>query len=196
MNRKVLLRLAGLILGPILIIAIGTYVLYPFIKQEKYSRITEKFDRKRALVVDENFRIGRDYQTVVEQVKLLRGRNKQLQAAVDSLSLTNRKLGQKLKEEAKQDSIDRARLSQRQRFVGQEVTQVAQPAADVADEDLSEKIKGLLSLDEENLSPIVNILSDDLLFQLYQEGNTIQRKKLLRSLKAERAAKLMSRVML
>jgi Mg/Co/Ni transporter MgtE len=59
-------------------------------------------------------------------------------------------------------------------------------------EDVS---KSLLNLDQEALSPIVNLLDDEQLVGLYNSASNMQRAKLLRSLKPEKAATVLKKVM-
>lgn len=198
MNQKVILKITGLVLGPVLLMAVGIYAFYPSLNQEKYEAVVDKFDRDRELPASgDGFKVGRDFQTLTEQVKLFRAENKHLQTVIDSLRSVTQELNLKLREEARQDSIDRVKEAQivaKQEGSGQTISSDGDAAASL--EDLSEKVKGLLSLDEENLAPIVNKMNDEQLYRLFRQANTIQQKKLLRSLESERAAKLMSRVML
>lgn len=64
------------------------------------------------------------------------------------------------------------------------------------DTEFFEKIKSLLSLDEEELAPIVNQLSNEQLILLYNGGGNLQKEKLLRALSPERAAAIITEIML
>ena len=67
------------------------------------------------------------------------------------------------------------------------------------DSDIDKKIqevsKSLLRLDEEELQPILNRLSDSHLYKLYLATTGVQREKLLRSLEPAKSAVLLKRVM-
>lgn len=55
--------------------------------------------------------------------------------------------------------------------------------------------KSLMRLDEEELAPILNRLTDPMLYSLYQATKGAQREKLLRSLEPAKSAVLLKRVM-
>lgn len=63
-------------------------------------------------------------------------------------------------------------------------------------EEFFDRVKSFLNLDEEELAPIVSKLDNEELVRLYRGGGTIQREKLLRSLKPDRAAEIMKEIML
>lgn len=63
------------------------------------------------------------------------------------------------------------------------------------DPKITEVSKSLLRLDEEELAPILNRLTDSMLLQLYEATNGVQREKLLRSLEPAKSAVLLKRVM-
>jgi hypothetical protein len=65
----------------------------------------------------------------------------------------------------------------------------------ISEDEFAENVKSLLGLDDEILAPIVNQLSDSQLIRLYRTGSSREQKKLLRTLKSKRAAKLMTEVM-
>ncbi|SMO81610.1 hypothetical protein [Gracilimonas mengyeensis] len=61
--------------------------------------------------------------------------------------------------------------------------------------EFSDRVKSLLNLDEDELAPILEKMSQEQLVRLYFGGGTIQREKILRSLKSDKAAKLMTEIM-
>jgi chaperonin cofactor prefoldin len=60
---------------------------------------------------------------------------------------------------------------------------------------VKEASKSLLNLEENSLGPIVNLLNEDQLINLYKHGSTRQREKLLRTLDPKKAASILKRVM-
>jgi Mg/Co/Ni transporter MgtE len=68
--------------------------------------------------------------------------------------------------------------------------------AEEPQEEFSERVKSLLNLDEEDLTPIASQMTQQELVKIYQTSSNLQREKLLRSLTPERAAKLMQEIML
>ena len=63
------------------------------------------------------------------------------------------------------------------------------------DENLQETTKTLLSMDEEDLAPIVNSLDDKELLKLYEYSSGMQRQKLLRSLDPQKASQILKTLM-
>jgi len=63
------------------------------------------------------------------------------------------------------------------------------------DERLVETAKTLLSMDEEDLAPIVNSLEDNELLKLYEHSAGMQRQKLLRTLDPQKASEILKTVM-
>jgi hypothetical protein len=70
---------------------------------------------------------------------------------------------------------------------------VTTPAED--DDALRRRVNSLLNLDEEELGPIIREMSNEELIKLYRVGGNQQREKLLRSLPAARAARIMREIM-
>ena len=64
-----------------------------------------------------------------------------------------------------------------------------------SDKKVEEIAKTLLNLDEEELDPIANLLSESQLVDLYASASKSQREKLLRVLKPEKAANILKKVM-
>ncbi|MDZ7772880.1 MAG: hypothetical protein U5K31_09095 [Balneolaceae bacterium] len=67
--------------------------------------------------------------------------------------------------------------------------------ADAEAANLEEISKSLLRMDEEALAPILDLLDDDQLVQLYKSSSNMQRQKLLQSLEPKKAADLLKKVM-
>ena len=194
MSKKGVLKIAGIIIGPLLVMAIAAYFLYPYFNEKEYEAIAEKYDRRDEPVAQvESMKIGKDFQTLVEQVKLLKTANEELNSTIDTLQKRNEVLAEKLKTHENK-STNEQDSSVVEPADSMQATTVSKQT--LAQEKFGERIKSLLNLDNEDLTPIVNEMTDRQLVQLYNGGSSIQRKKLLRSLDPKRAAKLMTEVML
>ena len=68
--------------------------------------------------------------------------------------------------------------------------------AGLTSEEFAQRIKSLLNLEEDDLAPILDKMTSEQLVRLYTGGGTIQREKILRSLSSDKAAKLMTEIML
>lgn len=199
MNKAAILKLAGFILVPFLVMLIATYFLYPYLNEGKYEEIvqsnqdefgqplgledTTMFNAQDTLIaltstdslVTDSITIV-DSLTVNEWKQLKEESAKNLaeivsmQMLIDSLQIANKKL--------------------------EEEKTLMLAEAETNSEDFLQKVKSLLNLEEDELSPILSKMSNEQLVRLYKSGGTIQREKILRSLNSDRAASLMSEIML
>jgi hypothetical protein len=204
MNKNKLLKLTGLFVVSSLVLALAAYFLYPYLNEQKYRQTVEDFQTQDSTAFISAGLDGSQPRTHSLRLDSLQKEEKRLRHLVDSLQAANTSLKEQLEELAKADSARKA--------VADEVT--AGALQDNISEDLlaadnngsiptpaerepfSERVKSLLNLDEEELALIINHLSNSQLVRLYRGGGTIQREKLLRSLKPERAAELIEEIML
>lgn len=194
MSKKGVLKIAGIIIGPLLLMTVAVYFLYPYFNEKEYEAIAEKYDRRDEPVSQvEGMEIGKDFQTLVEQVKLLKSANDQLNDVVDSLQQKNEELTEEVKRKEEQE-ISKPARSETAPADSVQTTRVSQK--NLPRESFGERVKSLLNLDNEDLTPIINEMTNKQLVRLYEGGSSMQRKKLLRSLDPKRAAKLMTEVML
>ncbi len=184
---------------PLLPMAVAVYFLFPYLNEEKYKETAEKHsddfvigDTTETNVTaaslsddggDGNVKdIGEDFSDLKEKSNEFQKNIDTLQHEVDSLTTVNDSLEQQLangeKEEAQTD----------ENTSGEDTTEISE-------EEFSENIKSLLDLDGESLSPILNKMSDEKLEQIFRAASGLQRKKLLRSMESDRAAKLMTEVL-
>lgn len=186
-------KILGFIFLPLLPLTVAVYFLFPYINEEKYQEVAEKYDEE--IVLADNFETPENYdgEAVEEDLGTLRERAsafqetiQELQIRLDSLTMVNDSLESKLlaKEEELTD------LKENEESATEDTV-----SEELSNEELAENVKSLLDLDDENLSPILNEMSDSQLIRLYEVGSSLQRKKLLRALESKRAAKLMTEVM-
>ncbi|NGP87399.1 hypothetical protein [Fodinibius halophilus] len=207
---KKILKIAAFILGPIIPLMVVIYFLFPYINEQQYEEIAEKYKDTPAIIDssasdnpvsanstndinDDIDSIGKDSQMLNERSKADTTTIALLKGKIDSLTIENDSLKTLLT--TKDDSLQLLR----QELALQD--SIAEAQSEKSEEDaisgkeFAENVKSLLSLDDENLAPIINELSDNELVRLYQGGSSRQRKKLLRTLQSKRAAKLMTEVM-
>lgn len=200
MNKAAILKLAGFILVPFLVMLIATYFLYPYLNEGKYEEIVQSnqddfgqplgledsamfFNAQDTLIaLTSTDSLDTDSITIVDSLtvdewKQLKDDSAKnlaeivsMQMLIDSLQIANKKL--------------------------QEEKTLMLAEAETNSEDFIQKVKSLLNLEEEELSPILSKMSNEQLVRLYKSGGTIQREKILRSLNSDRAASLMSEIML
>lgn len=195
MNIKKLLKILGFIIVPILPMAIAIYFLFPYINKDQYATVIEKKENYGlsldSVATKGTIEIATDFETLKEQVEAFQKRNATLSLLVDSLRTVNDSLKNEL-------AVKVEELEQVQAADGPAQTQkvaLSETQQQENEETFKENVKSLLSLDDENLAPILNQMSDEQLVRLYRSGSSIQRKKLLRTLESKRAAKLMSEIL-
>lgn len=213
MDKAIIIKLAGLLVGSFLVTIVIMYFLYPYLNEEGYQEVVAEVKTETdslatatnipnedilGVSIGENFITHRD--TCIDT-----NNNTILLATIDSLNQVNLGYEQRIAELTEQVSAAHA-ASQATPIVQNNTAN--NPAGNVANtlstdvntqiekEEFFERVKSFLNLDEEELAPIVAKLNNDELVRLYQGGGTIQREKLLRSLKPDRAASIMKEIML
>lgn len=207
MNKKKVLKILALIVGPILPMMIAIYFLFPYLNESKYDSVAEKYD-DTTILGDGSFSdtstsvesIGEDFATLKERSRVFQQNINELNHQIDSIKAVNDSLQKKLtaKEqmianiEEKGVRIDTVFKYEEPRATDSLQEEISKP---ISQEEFAENVKSLLGLDEDVLAPIVNQLSDNQLIRLYRNGSSREQKKLLRTLESKRAAKLMTEVM-
>lgn len=201
MNRVGLLKGTGLLVGSMVLMMVGVYFLYPHLNEEGYREaISESPEAEPAPEGGDRDYIGMEFEDLTVQIEELRNEERRLLDMVDSLTDLNSELTAGLDEA--QTEVDAQSEAAAGADPGGEPGEAGLFAdsgggdEDISDSGLSERVKSLLNLDEGELAPIINQMTNDQLILLYRSGGTIQREKLLRSLNPERAAELISEVML
>lgn len=216
MNKSALPKLAAVLLGCFVVILVAMFFLYPYLNEENYEQIQAERSERHIpegedpyvasgdpesvpvdsnLVTNVNFSDDGEGSAPVElseaaQIDSLLALNDSLMA---ELSETQRILNnlETFLEESGADPDEVASVMN-----GEGNAEILSAATAEPEEDFSERIKSLLNLDEEDLEPIANQMSQNDLVRIYRNSGNIQREKLLRSLSSERAADLMKEVML
>lgn len=214
MNKSALFKIAGIIVVSFVVVTVAMFFLYPYLNEEKYEQIqAERSERTpsnnfQAETQDDALpvEVGEGAESEPEPdstARVFEGDRDQLLMKLDSLKAINDSLSMDL--ESAQDSL--LNLENVLKQTGVDPQQLASAkqgdgdleflnATEEPKEEFSERVKSLLNLDEEQLTPIANQMSQQELVRIYSSSGNIQREKLLRSLSPERAAKLMKEIML
>jgi hypothetical protein len=200
MNLKKLLKIFGFVIGPLLPLAVAIYFLYPYLNEKEYQDIAKKYENTE--VLEDSSKVELDVgsyenKTSGEKIKAFRNVISHLRDQVDSLNILNDSLKTELSAKEKEIKDLQQREVNTADTLAEEAAneEVSEEDAGITEEEFADNIKSLLSLDDENLSPIINEMNDEQLIRLYKAGNSLQRKKLLRAFKSKRAANLMTEVM-
>lgn len=201
-----ILKIIGAFIGSFIVMLAAVFFLYPFLNAEKYEEIVMPRDEDGRIVTTSS-RYNRDeFAALSSELQRLERHNNELQILVDSLRQIT--FGQN---PVAIDSLINVAIAERGLVEPGSVAATAPSAATAAanvpaapsatpapqdDAAIRTQVNSLLNLDEEEMAPIVRELSNDQLKTLYRVASNQQREKLLRSLPANRAARLMQEVLL
>jgi hypothetical protein len=193
MDKKKLI-IGAVLVGLLPIFMVLFYFLYPKINTERYEEVINRQGEEEQIAFSKNVNLddpdlNKEFEGMANQMQEYLEREDKLNRSIDSLKQVNDSLNVLMA--AIQDSI-----IERSTTAPQEEIVEKSAGIEGFDENFSDRIKSLLNLDEEELAPIVDKMNKDQLVRLYQGGGSIQREKLLRALKPERAAELMQTIML
>ena len=197
-KKEALIKIAGFLLVPLVVMVLGVFFLYPYLNKQKYQDLVEKQEQQNfwgdslddypkayleanygGLYQDSMFVI-RDTVAVADTAMIntltfYKSENKRLQTKVDSLEFA---------------------LADLQITYDKEVASHAAGLVADTGEDFTQKVKSLLNLDENEMSPILAKMNKNELVKLYKGGSTMQREKILRALHPDKAAEVMKEIML
>lgn len=168
----------GGFIGSFLVLLVAAYFLFPYLNSDKAEKVqAENEPVQKASFNPSNYSL--------QTVDSLQNKIVKLQEVIDSL---------RAKENLNQQLVDslNQRLAAALETKPEETTPVS---ASLYNAPVGQTSKSLLSLDEDVLAPIVDLLEENQLISLYIEGSNRQRKKLLKTLKPEKAAKILKKVM-
>jgi seryl-tRNA synthetase len=201
MTKAGALKLAGIFFGSLLLLTAGFFFAYPHINEERYNEIIENFrddDVIDAMFEGDRRYIGIEFNELIDQIEKLRAEESTWSARFDSLNAVNSRLIsdiEALTERKEELANVKEELALRASEEGNEYSALDVNSNETP-EDISERVKSLMNLDEEELAPIVNQLSNEHLVRIYRNAGNMQREKLLRSLNPERAAEIVREIML
>lgn len=178
MNFKKIGTIAGGFLGSFLVVLVAMYFLYSYINpQQKESIETETTNMEETGFNPEKY-----------SPKAVESLNKQvenLQQIIDSIKTVETDYINRI--DSLQEHINQVEQDK-------EETTDKVPEAEMP-ENMEDVSRSLLNLDEDSLAPIVNLLDNEQLVGLYNSASNMQRAKLLRSLKPDKAATILKEVM-
>lgn len=202
MSKGAIVKIAGFLVVPILIMLVVVYLLYPMINSDRYDLIVRTNGTMvDSLALDSLARI--DSITTADSLAQLEkftsaqyamDLDKKWSTKVDSLERMVYLLSARL--EGIQSASDLRNQNNEPEATGNEPAK--EPSTDelLSDEAFKDRVKSLLNLEEDELAPILEKMTSNQLVRLYSEAGNTQREKILRALKSDRAARLITEVML
>jgi len=212
MNKVTILKITGILLVPFLIMLGGVFFLYPHLNEEKYDEIVETFEQQQEESFNEgafSYKPGENKQDTVSGAF---SDSVVTQASMDSLGVDTAyiageidSMGQSLNtvemfeenEIRLHGVIDSlyVRIDQLEQLVDS-LQNPVEENNELDPAEFTERVKSLLNLEEDELGPILKNMTKGQIVRLYNGGGTIQRQKILRSMEADKAAELMTEIML
>jgi hypothetical protein len=202
MSKGAIVKIAGFLVVPILIMLVVVYLLYPMINSDRYDLIVRTNGTMvDSLALDSLARIDSiaTADSLAQLEKLTSAQyamdlDKKWSTKVDSLERMVYLLSARL--EGIQNASDLRNQNNEPEATGNEPAK--EPSTDelLSDEAFKDRVKSLLNLEEDELAPILEKMTSNQLVRLYSEAGNTQREKILRALKSDRAARLITEVML
>lgn len=181
-------------MGTMAAMIMAAYLLYPYLNEEAYQEVLAMYTASDPVLDPDHAYPEMEFEDLVSQIENLQTSEERLQAALDSAEQENEDLRMDIEELQTAGNSDGEDTADRNPAILSADTM--EPEELNHDEGFSERVKSLLNLDEEELAPIVSQMSDNQLIRLYMGGGSLQQEKLLRALEPDRAASLISEVML
>ncbi len=190
MNKALILKIAVFITVPLLVMIIAMFFLYPYLNEDKYQKVVQEHESKLAADFESNITgITEKPDSLSTEVDSLRG--------LDSVAVQNLQLALAEKDSL-QSVVDSlmAELAKQHEIQKDEGALKAGNTPSLSAEDFADRVKSLLNLEEAELGPILEKMTKEQLVRLYNGGGTIQREKILRALNSDKAAELITEIML
>ena len=196
-KKNSLLFLMVLIVPPLVMIP-AMFFLYPYLQSEKHESVVEQVRAEWGLEEEASTASV----SPLDRMKSIREEElqglaetteayKRIQVELESLQ--KKYINKDQKHISITDSLEEEIAKLNQVIKKMEDDSSLNTVTNVGVGDLfAERAKSLFNLEDEELTPIINKMNDDLLLQLYDVGSTMQRQKLLRCLPSDKAAKILT----
>lgn len=183
MNKTAIIKIVGFLVVPIIVMLVVIYLLYPLLNKERYDLIVETGGMMSDSTMVDSLIVA---DSLAQADSLMAAVEIEQPAAVDDTEWVSTV-----------DSLERVIYVLSSRLEGLEKKEeVNTVQAKLQDEAFKDRVKSLLNLEEDELAPILDKMTNKQLVQLYSEAGNTQREKILRSLNSDRAARLITEIML
>jgi chromosome segregation ATPase len=184
-TKKKIIILVAVSLSVLILGGIGFYLLYPKMNPEKYEETVQQVEEENALNAtlnsseSESSNLENNLDSTDSESRKMLVETQKVQ--IDSLKSIIREL-ESFRDELNTEKTD---LSEKLKKLEEQVNQKA---------TFQEELKGILSLDDKQLSPILEKMNDMKVADIYQGSTVNQKQKILRCLDPVKAAKLLETV--
>lgn len=196
-KKNTLLFLLVLIVPPLVLLP-AMFFLYPYIQSEKHESVVEQVRAEWGVEAESSTKVTSPLDELKNTRKeLIQGLAETTEAykriQVELKSLQDKYINKDQKHMVVTDSLEEKIAQLNQIIKRMEDESSLKTGSNVGVGDMfAERAKSLFNLEDEELTPIINKMNDDLLLQLYDVGSTMQRQKLLRCLPSDKAAKIVT----
>lgn len=189
MDKSVIIKLVGISLVLFIVMIVISYFLFPYLSKDSYDTIVYNFENGGAdsTLVDSLALSEMDTSSVVLD-------STQILTSIPEIELTHLKLNNEILLK-NLDSLNTIVQNQKAEIEKRD-KEIVKYKDVLYPEAINDRLKSLLNLEEGDLSPILQKLSNQQIVKIYISGGNTQREKILRALKPEKAAEIIEEVML
>ena len=176
-TKKNIIIIASVSVGVLLIGSLLFYFLFPSINPEKFEETVQQVEEQNALIAAENesnkSQSGNISNTDIRTIEA------RYNSKIDSMKA----LLTELNLEKNEYLTQKTDLAEKVKSLENDLSQLREYKTNFEDE-----LKGVLNLDDKQLSPIIQAMKIEKVAELYQNSNTNQKQKILRNLDPAKAA--------
>ncbi len=215
MDKLAILKISGIVLVSFIVMLAAAFFLYPKLNKKKYEEVVSNFEKKQqeasqlVPVIEDTLYENRKYEAreqVVIDTALVQTDSDSLSYSQDIAETVGEEIGatmlpiysslrgiNEIRMQAKIDSLELVVAGLESELENK--NELLLTSQNENTEEFATRVKSLLNLEEDELAPILEKMSNDQVVRLYYGGGTIQREKILRSLKSDKAAEIMTEIM-
>ena len=176
-TKKNIIIIASVSVGVLLIGSLLFYFLFPSINPEKFEETVQQVEEQNALIAAEN-ESNKSQSGNISNTDI-----KTIEARYNSKIDSMKTLLTELNLEKNEYLTQKTDLAEKVKSLENDLSQLREYKTNFENE-----LKGVLNLDDKQLSPIIQAMKIEKVAELYQNSNTNQKQKILRNLDPAKAA--------
>lgn len=196
MDKSVIIKLVGFLVVTFIIMVVASFFLFPLLSSDSYDQIVQNHQNELNGIADSTTVVGdslaADSLGTVPDSLGVKPINELADVTKNELSILKI---EKVKLQARVDSMVSV-IYQLKRDLEEKNSRLSELESRTDPEEFSQRVKSLLSLEVEEMSPILSKMTNKQIVKLYINSGNTQREKILRSLNPDKAAEIISEVML
>ena len=176
-TKKNIIIIASVSVGVLLIGSLLFYFLFPSINPEKFEETVQQVEEQNALIAAEN-ESNKSQSGNISNTDI-----KTIEARYNSKIDSMKTLLTELNLEKNEYLTQKTDLAEKVKSLENDLSQLREYKTNFENE-----LKGVLNLDDKQLSPIIQAMKIEKVAELYQNSNTNQKQKILRNVDPAKAA--------